>query len=108
MQTVSDFYWMAGSVGCVQGGIQALSRSYYARMIPPNRDAEFFGFYNMVGKFSAILGPLLVGVVANATGNPRLSLLAILLLFVAGAVFLILPAHYAAKLSSSAIKKDLT
>jgi len=47
----------------VQGGIQALSRSYYSRLIPKDKAAEFYGFYNMLGKFAAILGPMLIGIV---------------------------------------------
>ena len=56
-----EFYVLAGLIGTVQGGIQALSRSYYARLIPEARAGEFFGFYNMLGKFAAITGPALVG-----------------------------------------------
>jgi UMF1 family MFS transporter len=55
-----EFYVMAALIGSVQGGVQALSRSLYARLIPAGKAAEFFGFYNMVGKFAAILGPALV------------------------------------------------
>lgn len=58
-----DFYLLAGLVGLFQGGIQALSRSYYARLIPPDQPAQYFGFYNMLGKFAAILGPALMGAV---------------------------------------------
>jgi UMF1 family MFS transporter len=58
-----EFYVLAIVIGLVQGGIQALSRSYYSRLIPPDKTAEFYGFYNMLGKFAAILGPLLIGVV---------------------------------------------
>jgi len=58
-----DFYILAVVIGLVQGGIQALSRSYYAGLIPSGREAEFYGFYNMLGKFAAILGPALMGVV---------------------------------------------
>jgi UMF1 family MFS transporter len=58
-----EFYGMAVVIGLVQGGIQALSRSYYARLIPPGQTAEFFGFYNMLGKFASILGPALMGTV---------------------------------------------
>ncbi len=58
---VMEFYMLAVIVGLVQGGIQALSRSYYARLIPVDKSAEYFGFYNMVGKFSAIIGPALMG-----------------------------------------------
>jgi UMF1 family MFS transporter len=50
-------------IGLVQGGIQALSRSYYSRLIPKNKAAEYYGFYNMLGKFAAILGPVLMGLV---------------------------------------------
>ena len=58
-----EFYVLAIAIGLVQGGIQALSRSYYARLIPKNQAAEYYGFYNMLGKFAAILGPLLMGLV---------------------------------------------
>jgi UMF1 family MFS transporter len=58
-----EFYVLAVIIGMVQGGIQALSRSYYSRLIPKSRIAEFYGFYNMLGKFAAILGPILIGFV---------------------------------------------
>ncbi|CAN2041258.1 MFS transporter, UMF1 family [Candidatus Magnetomoraceae bacterium gMMP-15] len=61
MQNKYEFYILAIIVGLVQGGIQALSRSYYAKIIPADKSAEYFGFYNMIGKFAAILGPLLMG-----------------------------------------------
>jgi len=63
MTTKQDFYILAIIVGLVQGGIQALSRSYYSRLIPKNQVAEYYGFYNMVGKFATILGPVLMGIV---------------------------------------------
>ncbi len=56
-----EFYILAATVGLVQGGVQALSRSLYSRLIPQNREAEFFGFYNMLGKFAVIVGPVLMG-----------------------------------------------
>jgi UMF1 family MFS transporter len=62
-----EFYILAIVIGLVQGGIQALSRSYYSRLIPKNKAAEYYGFYNMLGKFAAILGPLLIGVVGLVT-----------------------------------------
>jgi len=62
-----EFYILAIVIGLVQGGIQALSRSYYSRLIPQNKAAEYYGFYNMLGKFAAILGPLLIGVVGLVT-----------------------------------------
>lgn len=85
-----EFYALAASIGLVQGGVQSLSRSYYAQLFPAGRAGEFFGFFNMSGRFAAVLGPAVVGVVTAATGNPRLSLLAILLFFLAGAGLLCL------------------
>lgn len=64
MMTVKqEFYILAIMIGLVQGGIQALSRSYYSRLIPREQSAEYYGFYNMLGKFAAIVGPALMGVV---------------------------------------------
>ncbi len=85
MTQVWEFYALAAAIGLVQGGVQSLSRSFYARLIPKGQAGEFFGFYNMLGKFAAVLGPVLVGVTGAVTGSSRLSILAILLLFVAGA-----------------------
>ncbi len=79
---------LAIAIGLVQGGIQALSRSYYTRLIPKNKPAEFFGFYNMLVKFAAVFGPLLMGGVSLATGSPRLAILSVAILFVAGALLL--------------------
>lgn len=79
-----QFYVMAAAVGLVQGGVQSLSRSYYARLVPAGKAGEYFGFYNMMGKFASILGPLLVGVTAATTGSPRLSILSIVVFFVIG------------------------
>ena len=84
------FYIIATLIGCFQGGIQALSRSLYSRIIPSHNSAEFFGFYNMFGKFATIIGPPLMGYVAMATGNPRFGILAIILLFVLGGYFLLM------------------
>jgi UMF1 family MFS transporter len=88
MDRVEEFYALAVAIGLVQGGIQALSRALFAGFVPPGRTAEFFGFFNMVGKFAAVLGPGLVAAAAAFTGDPRLSLLPILLLFLIGAVLL--------------------
>ena len=82
------FYVLAILIGLFMGGIQALSRSLYKRIIPPDKSAEFFGFYNMLGKFAAIIGPALMGTIALVTGSARLSILSILLLFILGAFFL--------------------
>lgn len=88
MDNVREFYMLAIAVGLVQGGIQSLSRSIYARIIPANKAAEFFGFYNMLGKLAAVLGPLLMAIVSQLTGSPRLAILSIIVLFVAGGALL--------------------
>jgi UMF1 family MFS transporter len=83
-----EFYLLAAVVGLVQGGVQALSRSYFATLIPPDKAAEFFGFYNMLGKTAAILGPMLMVWAEELTGSPRHSILSLILLLVLGAFFL--------------------
>lgn len=88
IQDVSEFYRLAIIIGLVQGGVQALSRSFYARIIPQNQSAEFFGFYNMLGKFAAVLGPIMMGVISLLTQSPRLSILSISFLFIAGGILL--------------------
>ena len=79
---------LAVVIGLVQGGVQSLSRSLYARIIPANKSAEYFSFYNILGKFAAIFGPLLVGYTSLATGSPQLSLFTIVILFAVGGVLL--------------------
>lgn len=88
MQSERQFYILAAVVGTVQGGVQALSRAYFARLIPRDRAGEYFGFYNMLAKFAAVLGPLAMGTVAIATGNQRLSILVLELFFIGGAILL--------------------
>ena len=83
------FWGIALLVGTSQGGIQALSRSYYAQLIPADSAAEFFGFYNIFGKFAAILGPLLVGVFAQLTGDTSTGVLSLVALFVIGGALLL-------------------
>jgi UMF1 family MFS transporter len=61
--------------------------------VPEGKSSEFFGFYNMMGKFAAVLGPLLMAVTALLTGNSRLSILSILVLFIAGGTLLVLAAR---------------
>jgi len=85
MQHEWQFYLLAALVGTAQGGVQALSRSYFARLIPRERAGEYFGFYNMLGKFAAVLGPMVMGVTAIATGSQRLSILVLAVLFIVGA-----------------------
>ncbi len=89
LTSVSQFYVMAIIIGMVQGGVQGMSRSLYASLIPAEHSGEFFGFYNMVTKFSHILGPVLVGLSALLSDQPKFILVAVLPMFVIGALLLI-------------------
>lgn len=89
VHTERDFFLMAIGVSMFQGGSQALSRSLFARMIPPERSSEFFGFYDMSNKFAGILGPLLLALVARWTGASRYGVFALVVLFVAGMIVLL-------------------
>ena len=95
LTSATEFFVMAAATGCVQGGIQALSRSYYGRLIPKERAGEFYGFYNMMGKFAAVLGPLLMGTTALLSGSSRIAILSIVILFAGGAALLVLSARRA-------------
>lgn len=88
MSTAQHFYILAGVIGLVQGGIQSLSRSYYARFVPETEGATYFGIFNLSGKFSAILGPALMGALAVLTGSTRASLFVVICFFFIGLVFL--------------------
>ena len=88
MTNVTEFYVMSVAIGCVQGAVQAMSRSYYSRLIPTDRASEFFGFYNMMGKFAAVLGPFLMAATAAITGNSRSAILSVAILFIGGAIML--------------------
>ena len=88
MSTALEFYILAGTVGLVQGGVQAISRSFFSTIIPMNKEAQFFGFYNLVGKSAVLLGPVLVSWVALIFGNPRFGILSLLFLLVPGLILL--------------------
>lgn len=88
MTSEIEFYMLAAGIGLVQGGVQSLSRSLYVRIIPKNKAAEFFGFYNMLGKFAAVIGPIMMGWVGVVSGNSRVGILSLIILFVAGAALL--------------------
>jgi MFS transporter, UMF1 family len=89
MSEVWQFYVMAVIVGCVQGGVQSLSRSLYAGLIPAARSGEFFGFYGMVTKFAHVVGPALVGIAAGLSERPQVLLFVLLPLFAIGALLLV-------------------
>jgi UMF1 family MFS transporter len=88
MRDVESFYLLAAMIALVQGGIQAMSRSYYSKMIPAEYAAEFFGFYNFLGKFATVLGPLLVGAVALTTHSSRAGIASVAVFFIIGALLL--------------------
>ena len=88
MTTVTEFYVLAVVIGLVQGGVQAISRSLFARFVPAGKSGEFFGFFNMIGRFAAIIGPSLVAVTGLLTGSSRLGILSVVVLLVIGMVLL--------------------
>jgi MFS transporter, UMF1 family len=88
LDNVTEFYAMAIVIGLVQGGVQSLSRSFFARLVPAERSGEFFGFFNMMGKFATVIGPPLMGLVGQLTGSSRLAILSLVLLFAAGGLLL--------------------
>lgn len=92
LDSLFDFWFLAILIGTSQGGLQALSRSYFGQLIPKEASNEFFGFYNILGKFSAILGPLVVGLVTQLTGKSTIWIASLAVLFAVGlVVFLALP-----------------
>lgn len=88
MTEIRQFFVMAIIVGCIQGGVQGLSRSFYATLIPKHEPGEFFGFYNMMTKFSHVVGPMVVGVSAILSDSPAIVLIVLLPLFIGGALLL--------------------
>ncbi len=100
-QLMIGFVVLAVLVGTAQGGIQALSRSFFGKLVPPDSANEFFGFYDIFGKFSAVLGPALFGLVWNTTQKPYLGVIPVLLMFlIGGTIFLLVPKNIE-KLSST-------
>jgi UMF1 family MFS transporter len=89
MSSPWEFYVMAVMIGLVQGGVQALSRSIFARLAPVGRAGESFGLFNLVGRFAAILGPALMGFTGLLFQDPRAGLLSLVLLFVVGGALLL-------------------
>lgn len=88
MTDVREFYIMSIVIGLVQGGVQGLSRSVYATLIPSDQPGEFFGFYSMTTKFAHVLGPAMVAIAAMLSDDPKWILLALMPMFVAGALLL--------------------
>lgn len=90
MSDVKEFYIMSVVIGMVQGGVQGLSRSVYATLIPPEQPGEFFGFYSMTRKFAHVIGPAMVAIAAMLSDDPKWVLLALIPMFLAGAFLLAL------------------
>lgn len=88
LRTATAFWILAIAVGLFQGGIQALSRSYYGRLIPKKRANEYFGFFDIFGKFASVLGTFLVATITSLTGNPSLGVLSIGVLLIGALVLL--------------------
>lgn len=89
LKTTLDFWILAMLVASSQGGIQALSRSYFAKLVPKENANEFFGFYSIFYKFAAILGPFLVGFTAQITGNTNSGVFSLIVLFIIGGILLL-------------------
>ena len=98
------FWVLATLVGTVQGGIQALSRSYFGQLIPPERSGEYFGFMDIFGKFACVIGPALYQLFYGLTGKPSFGILSIILLFVLGFVFLMVGKPYFLKAEHGALE----
>lgn len=88
MSQAWHFYVLAGVIGFSQGGVQALSRSLFAQLIRAEQSGEYFGFFNLLGKFASVIGPALVAITARFTGDARQTILSLLLLIMGGGFFL--------------------
>lgn len=84
IKTVFDYWVLAMLVASCQGGMQALSRSYFCKMIPKEKAASYFGIYNIIGKFSAIIGPFMIAIVSQITNHSRYGILSLVILFIIG------------------------
>ena len=88
IQTATQFFVLGMIVGFVLGGTQALSRSFYGAMIPEQASAEFYGFYSVFSKFSAIWGPISFGLIRQVTGTARLAIISLMVFFIVGLILL--------------------
>ncbi len=88
LQTPTEYFILGGIVGLVQGGSQSLSRSFYGSLIPPQASAEFYGFYSVFNKGSAIFGPLLFAIIRQVTGTSRTAIISLIIFFILGLLLL--------------------
>ena len=104
------FWIMAVLVGTVQGGVQAISRSYFGKLVPPEKSNEFFGFVDIFGKFATVMGPAIVALISGLTGRDSIGVLSVSVLFLIGGGLLIgFRSHFtaeAAERSKQAAKND--
>ena len=104
------FWIMAVLVGTVQGGVQAISRSYFGKLVPPEKSNEFFGFFDIFGKFATVMGPAIVALISGLTGRDSIGVLSVSVLFLIGGGLLIgFRSHFtaeAAERSKQAAKND--
>ena len=89
LKTAFEFWVLAVSVGLFQGGIQALSRSYFGRLIPKENSNEFYGFFDVFGKYASVMGSFLVAVITQVTGDASLGVLSIAALLLVGLILLV-------------------
>ena len=90
LHSAREFWILAIAVGLFQGGIQALSRSYFGKIIPKEKSNEYYGFFDIFGKYASVMGTALVSGVAFATGNEGLGVLSIGILLIIGFVLLMM------------------
>lgn len=88
LKTAFEFWILAILVGMFQGGIQALSRSYFGKLVPKEHSNEYYGFFDIFGRYASVVGTFLVGAITAATGNASLGVLSIGILLVVGLVML--------------------
>ena len=100
LDNITEFFILATLVGMFQGGIQALSRSYFAKIIPPQRSGEFFGLMDVFGKGASFMGTMVVSLVSQMTGDMSLGILSIMVLFIVGLVVFVKSAKMPADVQS--------
>ena len=90
LESISGFYFLVVLIALAQGGLQAQSRAFYAELVPKKHAAQFFGIYNMLGKFAVVLGPLLFGTATHISDNPRLGLLSLIFMLALGLIIFLI------------------
>lgn len=90
LDTMFEFWVLCVAVAIAQGGIQALSRSYFGKLVPKTESTEYFGFFDIFGKFADFLGPLIITVCATIFGQSKYGILALVVLFIVGFICLTL------------------